>query len=475
MRVLAAGPHGVARRLRFTSAVLEARRPRPSAAHEGGSDMSQPMSVHARLRTREAAVGVLGLGYVGLTEALHLARAGFSVTGFDIDAERVTAVRERRPYLLDVSAAELAEVVDAGRLTATGDFDRLAAMDALLICVPTPLGKTKAPDLSFILAAVERIRTGLRPGQLVVLESTTYPGTTREVVLPVLESGGLRVGEEFHLCFSPERVNPGDATNTLARIPRVLGGLTPRCAEAAAALYAAVSPELRIVSSPEAAEMVKLLENTFRAVNIGLVNELAQMCRSFELDVWEIIDAAASKPFGFMPFYPGPGLGGHCIPIDPLYLSWKARVHGFEPRFIDLAHQVNSAMPRHVVGLVQDALNERGRAVRGARILVLGVAYKRDVNDARESPAVEVIEELERRGARVDYHDAHVPELAWNGRRRRSVPLDEPTVAAADCVVVVTDHSAVDYKQVVDAAGLVVDTRNATRGIVGRDDRIVRL
>jgi UDP-N-acetyl-D-glucosamine dehydrogenase len=437
--------------------------------------MSHTTAVHARLCTREAAVGVLGLGYVGLTEALHLARAGFPVTGFDIDAARVDGVRARRSYLLDVADADLAEVVDAGRLDATGDFERLARMDAVLICVPTPLSKTKAPDLSFILAAVERIRASLRPGQLIVLESTTYPGTTREVVLPVLESTGLRAGEDFHLCFSPERVNPGDSAHTLARIPRVLGGLTRRCAESAAALYAAVSPEICLVSSPEAAEMVKLLENTFRAVNIGLVNELAQMCRSFALDVWEIIDAAATKPFGFMPFYPGPGLGGHCIPIDPLYLSWKARVHGFEPRFIDLAHQVNSAMPRHVVGLVQDALNDRGRALRGARVLVLGVAYKRDVNDARESPAVEVIEELEARGARVDYHDAHVPEISCGGRRRRSVPLDEPTVAAADCVLVVTDHGGVDYKEVVAAAGLVVDTRNATRGVVGGEDRIVRL
>jgi len=427
-----------------------------------------------RLRTREAVIGVIGLGYVGLTEALHLARAGFRVTGFDVDAARVASVQRGRSYLVDVTDADLGGVVGAGTLTATDDLDRLAEMDALLICVPTPLGKTKAPDLSYILSAVDRIRTALRPGQLVVLESTTYPGTTREVVLPALESSGLRAGVDFHLCFSPERVNPGDTAHTLARIPRVLGGVTARCADHAAALYAAVSPEIRVVSSPEAAEMVKLLENTFRAVNIGLVNELALMCRSFALDVWEIIDAAGSKPFGFMPFYPGPGLGGHCIPIDPLYLSWKARVHGFEPRFIDLAHQVNSAMPRHVVGLVQDALNERGRPMRDARVLVVGVAYKRDVNDARESPALEVIAGLERRGARVDFHDPYVQEIECAGRRRTGVALDG-AVGDADCVLIVTDHAVIDYKQLVMDARLVVDTRNATRAVVGHDAKIVRL
>jgi UDP-N-acetyl-D-glucosamine dehydrogenase len=437
--------------------------------------MSGPGTLRERLVSREASIGVVGLGYVGLTEALHLGRAGYAVIGLDVDAERVAAVNAGRSYLPDVDEGELAGLVAARRLAATGDAARLARVDAVLICVPTPLGKTKAPDLSYILAAVDVVRARLRPGQLVVLESTTYPGTTREVVLPALASTGLAVGRDFHLCFSPERVNPGDRVNTLARIPRVLGGVTPGCAEAAAALYGAVSPEIRIVSSPEAAEMVKLLENTFRAVNIGLVNELALMCRSFGLDVWEIIDAAASKPFGFMPFYPGPGLGGHCIPIDPLYLSWKARVHGFEPRFIELAHHVNSAMPRHVVGLVQDALNTRGRTLKGARVLVLGVAYKPDVNDARESPALEVITELERRGAEVAFHDPHVPEVTVGGRRRASVPLDADGVAAADCVVVVTDHSAVDYKELVASARLVVDTRNATRGVVGHDDRIVRL
>src|SRR5262245_33845502 len=437
------------------------------------------MSVKASLRDRitagTARVGVLGLGYVGLTEALELANAGFPVTGFDVDGDRVRAVREGRSYLVDISDDDLSAVLGAGTLTATDDFQALADQDALLICVPTPLGKSKAPDLSYIISAVDSIRPRLRRGQLVVLESTTYPGTTREVVLPALESTGLRAGVDFHLCFSPERINPGDSTHPPSTIPRVVGGATPACAELAGHLYRRIAPDVVAVSTPEAAEMVKLLENTFRAVNIGLVNELALMCRSFAIDVWEVIDAAATKPFGFMPFYPGPGLGGHCIPIDPLYLSWKARLTGFEPRFIDLAHQINSAMPRAVVSVVSDALNHRGRSLKGSRFLVLGVSYKRDVNDARESPAIEIIHELERREAEVEYHDPYVARIEVAGRARTSVPLDEGRLERADCVIIATDHTSVDYKRVVDFSSLVVDTRNATRRVVAHRDNVVKL
>ena len=433
------------------------------------------MELRERILTGRAEIGVIGLGYVGLTEALEFARAGFRVTGFDIDAARVASVCSGRSYLVDIPDEDLASVVAADRLRATQDFELLARMDAILICVPTPLSKTKSPDLSYIVSAVEAIRTRLRPGQLVVLESTTYPGTTWEVVLAALEPTGLVVGRDFFLCFSPERINPGDRTHRPSTIPRILGGVTPRCAELATALLARVSPQVVVVSSPQAAEMVKLLENTFRAVNIGLVNELALMCRTLGVDVWEIIDAAATKPFGFMPFYPGPGLGGHCIPIDPLYLSWKARISGFEPRFIDLANQVNVSMPRTVVSIVGDALNERGRSVKGSTILVLGVSYKRDVNDARESPAIEIVSDLQRRGADVVYHDSYVPTLAVGGRTLASVPLDDAVVSGTDCVLIVTDHGNVDYKRIVELARLVVDTRNATRSLIEHRDRIVRL
>jgi UDP-N-acetyl-D-glucosamine dehydrogenase len=406
---------------------------------------------------------------------VEFARAGFVVTGFDVDAERVRKVQAGSSYLVDIADDDLARLVAAGTLHATLDTGDLSAMDAVLICVPTPLSKTKAPDLSYILSAVEAIRQHMRAGQLIVLESTTYPGTTSEVVLSALESTGLVVGRDFHLCFSPERINPGEKAFSASRIPRIVGGITPACTEVAAQLYRRISPEVVIVSSTEAAEMVKLLENSFRAVNIGLVNELALMCRSFDLDVWEIVDAAATKPFGFMPFYPGPGLGGHCIPVDPLYLSWKARVKGFEPRFIDLAHQVNSAMPRVVVSIVMDALNTRRKSLNGSTVLVLGVAYKRDVNDVRESPALEIIHELEARGAHVVYHDPYVDRVAVNGRMLHSTPLSAETLGRVDCVLITTDHQVIDYKRVVELAPVVVDTRNATAGLVQLRDKVVRL
>jgi UDP-N-acetyl-D-glucosamine dehydrogenase len=427
------------------------------------------------VREGSAKVGVVGLGYVGLVEAMEFARAGFATTGFDVDADRVQRVQTARSYLVDVTDEDLRPAVASGKLTATGDMSRLSDVDAILICVPTPLGKTRAPDLSYIVSAVESIRQRLRPGQLVVLESTTYPGTTLEVVLPALESTGLKVGTDFHLCFSPERINPGDKTHTPGQIPRILGGVTPTCVAQAAELYAKIAPRVVVVSSTQAAEMVKLLENTFRAVNIGLVNELALMCRSLGVDVWEIIGAAATKPFGFMPFYPGPGLGGHCIPIDPLYLSWKARVTGFEPRFIELAHQLNTSMPHVVVSIVMDTLNERGRSLKGSTVLVLGVSYKRDVNDARESPAVEIMAELGKRGASVQYHDPFVPALEVAGRWFESVRLEDPVLASADCVLITTDHSEVDYDRVVSRSSVVVDTRNATRDVAEYREKIVRL
>jgi UDP-N-acetyl-D-glucosamine dehydrogenase len=433
------------------------------------------MSLQKRVRSQSAEVGILGLGYVGLTEAMEFARAGFRVTGFDVDAMRIQSIQAGHSYLVDISDRELADVVQSGKLQATGDFSQLKEMDAVLIAVPTPLSKTKAPDLSYILSALEAIRPRLREGQLIILESTTYPGTTEEVVLPELELAGLKAGINFHLCFSPERINPGDKEHTPSRIPRIVGGVTSACANVAAELYSRVSSKVVIVSSPRSAEMVKLLENTFRAVNIGLVNEIALMCRSLGVDVWEIIDAAATKPFGFMPFYPGPGLGGHCIPIDPLYLSWKARVNGFEPRFIDLATQINNTMPRFVVSVLVEVLNERGKSLNGSKILVLGVSYKRDVNDSRESPAIEIISELWRRGAKVLYHDPYVPMLEVEGKAIYSSTLGDDNISSADCVLIITDHTCVDYGWIVDCASAVIDTRNATRNVVHHRQKVVKI
>jgi len=419
------------------------------------------MDLTARIDSGTATVGVIGLGYVGLTEAVELARAGLHVTGFELDTARVRSVQAGRSYLVDISDREVAEVVEAGRLLATTDSSRLGGMDAILICVPTPLSKTKAPDLSYILSAVEAIRGHLRRGQLVVLESTTYPGTTSEVVLATLESTGLRAGTDFHLCFSPERINPGDPSHPPRSIPRIVGGITPACARVAAHLYRRVSPEVVVVSSTEAAEMVKLLENTFRAVNIGLVNELLLMCDRLGVDVWEIIDAAATKPFGFMKFTPGPGLGGHCIPIDPLYLSWKLKTLNYNARFIEMADEINAAMPRYWVQRVQDKLNEAARPVRGSRILVLGVAYKKDVGDLRESPALDILAQLAEKGAAVSYHDPYVSAFQYEGMEMVAVADLNRALDEADCVVVATDHSAYDWEAIRARARLLVDTRRA--------------
>ena len=425
-----------------------------------------------RIETGEARIGTLGLGYVGLPLSLEFATSGLQVTGFDLDPEKVDAVNRGESYVGDVASERLAPLVRGGRLRATRDFQELAGCDAVIICVPTPLSKTKDPDLSMVVDAARAIAERLRPGQLIVLESTTYPGTTEELILPILSERGLAVGQSFFLAFSPERVDPGNARFNTRNTPKIIGGLTPACTEAARALYARAIDTVIPVSSTRTAEMVKLLENTFRSVNIGLVNEVALMCGRLGVDVWEVIDAAASKPFGFMPFYPGPGLGGHCIPIDPLYLSWKLKTLNYRARFIELAGEINSEMPEHVCSRVAAALNQRERSVKGSRILILGVAYKRDSDDVRESPALDILRILESRGARVSYNDPRVPELRLNEVTFRSQELI-PAVRAADLVVIVTDHSSYPYPEIVEAATLVVDTRNATKHITS--DKVLKL
>jgi UDP-N-acetyl-D-glucosamine dehydrogenase len=414
--------------------------------------------LQGRLARKSARIGIIGLGYVGLPLATEFAKAGFRVTGFEIDAKRAAKLNAGVSYIQDVPTREVRDLVRAGRLRATLDFDELSRMDVIDIAVPTPLRKTRDPDVSYIVAAVEEIAKRLRRGQLIVLESTTYPGTTDELMRPMLEKRGFEAGKDFFLAFSPERVDPGNPMYHTRNIPKVVGGVTPACTTAAAQLYGAVMDRVVPVTSTQVAEMVKLLENTFRSVNIGLVNELALMCDKMGIDVWEVIDAAATKPFGFMPFYPGPGLGGHCIPIDPFYLSWKARQSGFEARFIELAGNVNGGMPEHVAKRVGEALNAAKKPMRGSRVLILGVAYKADIADTRETPAEKLVELLRTAGADVAYHDPHVPE--FDGMR--SAPLEPESY---DCVAIVTAHSAIDYADVVGRASVVVDFRNATKGV----------
>jgi UDP-N-acetyl-D-glucosamine dehydrogenase len=420
-------------------------------------------SLKRKIRKRDATIAVIGLGYVGLPLAVEMAKSGIRVHGIDVNPEKVKLVNKGRSYVQDVSHRDLTSVMRKGRLSATVDFAVLSDADVIDICVPTPLRKTKDPDISFVIDAVEQIVKYLKPGQLVILESTTYPGTTEEVMLPRLESTGLKVGRDFFLAFSPERVDPGNPKFKTTNIPKVVGGVTANCTEVACELYGIAMETVVPVSSPTVAEMVKLLENTFRSVNIGLVNEMCLMCDRMNIDVWQVIEAAATKPFGFLKFYPGPGLGGHCIPIDPFYLSWKAKMAGFEPRFIELAGQVNSTMPEYVVSKVNDALNDFRKSVNGSKILVLGAAYKRDVNDTRESPAIDVIRLLEEKGGRVDYSDPHVDEIQVDGTRMRSVRLTGPEIRSYDCIVIVTDHSAFDYKKIVKNALAIVDTRNALK------------
>ena len=436
------------------------------------------------IKEKRARIGVIGLGYVGLPLATEFACQGFAVTGFEVDEQKVARISNGQSYVSDVASEIIKESVDAGRLRATTDFDHLKECDAIIICVPTPLRKTKEPDVSFILAAAEAIKKRLRSGQLVILESTTYPGTTDEILRPIFEETGLKLDENFLLAFSPERVDPGNPEFQTNNIPKVVGGVTEDSTEVAAYLYSQIIKDVHAVSSARVAEAAKLLENTFRAVNIGMANEMARLCYALGIDTWEVIRAAATKPFGFMPFYPGPGIGGHCIPLDPQYLSWKARQHGFDSRFIGLAEEVNSRMPEHVVQLIADGLNDDRKSMNGARILLLGVAYKKDIDDVRESPALSIIDRLQSKGCDVRYHDPFVRELRFDdahtdgrGAPLSSVELNDEEINAADCVVIVTNHSQVDYGRVTELASLVVDTRNALNGDLRRDSRarIIRL
>ena len=426
-----------------------------------------------RIATREARVGVIGLGYVGLPLVELFAAVGFRVMGFDIDDRKVDRLRAGESYIGHIPSTRIASLRDGGRFEPTADFDRLGEADCLLICVPTPLGDSREPDLGAVNSTGEAIGARLRPGQLVILESTTYPGTTRDELRPRLEIGGLRAGVDYFLAYSPEREDPGNPEHSAGKIPKVVGGFDPESGRLARQLYGAVVPRVVPVSSCEVAEACKILENTYRAVNIALVNELKVVFTAMGLDVWEVIAAAKTKPFGFQPFYPGPGLGGHCIPIDPFYLTWIARRHGTNTRFIELAGEINTAMPEYVVGRVVDALNDRVKALNGSRVLVLGAAYKKDVDDPRESPAFELMERLQAKGAVVSYNDPHIPVLPAMRRhtiRLASTPLTAESLAAADCVLICTDHSVYDWEWVVSHAGLVVDTRNATGGVrVGRE------
>jgi UDP-N-acetyl-D-glucosamine dehydrogenase len=421
--------------------------------------------IKAKLRVRNAHVAVIGLGYVGLPLAVAFAEAGYRVTGIDVDRSKVEAVNAGESYIEDVNQATLRRVVESGALSATFEFDVLQQCDAVSICVPTPLRKTRDPDISYIVAATEAVAKHLHPGMVVVLESTTYPGTTTEVVLPRLTANGsdLQVGVDFFLAFSPERVDPGRVDWTTTTTPKVIGGVTPACLEMALAFYSAAMEKLVPVSSTEAAEMVKLLENTFRAVNIGLVNEVLLMCDRLGLDIWEVIDAAATKPFGFMKFTPGPGLGGHCIPIDPLYLSWKLRMLNYNARFIDLASEVNTSMPAYWVQKTQDALNAAGKPLNGSRVLVLGIAYKKDVSDLRESPALDIIHLLQEKGAYVSYHDPHVTAFHHEGMEMVGVTDLRAALNASDCTIMVTDHSAYDLSLIVHETKLLIDTRGVLR------------
>jgi UDP-N-acetyl-D-glucosamine dehydrogenase len=429
----------------------------------------------ANIEDRSAVTAIIGLGYVGLPLAMEFCAAGFTVIGYDVSERLVAQLMKGQSHIQDVPSAQLATHVKSGKFIATTDEAQIARADTVSIAVPTPLAKTRDPDMSYVIAAAEAVARRAHPGMLIVLESTTYPGTTRDVMQPRLERLGLVIGKDVFLAFSPERVDPGNPTWHTKNTPKVLGGITPACTEVAAALYGTCIDRIVPVSSPEAAELAKLLENTFRSVNIGLANEMAIICDRLGVDVWEVIEAAATKPFGFMKFTPGPGIGGHCIPLDPHYLAWKMRTLNYKTRFIDLASEINSAMPDVVVGKVALALNDERKSVRGSNVLVLGVAYKKNIDDMRESPALDVIRLLEEHGAVVTYHDPHVPRYTEDGHERVGVPLTDDTLARADAVVIVTDHSAVDYQHLVDKAALVVDSRNALSHTHPSRARIVSL
>ena len=428
-----------------------------------------------RIPSRDASLAIIGQGYVGLPLAVAFAGAGFSVTGIDTDLDRVGALQAGQSYTPDLASDDLVALIRQGRYEATSDFSILERIDVVIICVPTPLGKSKDPDISYIIAAASEVAARFHPGQLVVLESTTYPETTEELLLPIFRQRGARVGEDFFLAFSPERIDPGNPTFKVGDITKVVGGVTSECTRLAATLYREIVPREHEVSSPKVAELAKLYENVFRNVNIALANEFALMCRRLGVSAKEVIDAAATKPFGFMPFYPGPGIGGHCIPVDPLYLAWKLRIDGYESRFIALADEINRSMPSHVVEVVIEALNRRRQCLNGARIFALGVAYKRGVGDIRESPALEILTRLRQRGADVSYADPRVPAVVLDGVPLKAVEPTRETVSTADCVLILTDHPEFDYRRIVETASLVVDTRNATWGIPAPEGRIVTL
>ena len=426
---------------------------------------SYKLSLEEKIKNREVKVGVVGLGYVGLPLAIEFTNNGFSVTGIDVLQEKVNLINNGKNYIKDVEDDELVKAVEQGLLRATTDFSIISELDAVSICVPTPLRKTKDPDVSFIISALDEIAKYMHTDFLIVLESTTYPGTTKELMLPKLEESGLKVGEDFYLAFSPERVDPGNSIYKTRNTPKVIGGITEKCTKVAKLLYEQVVETIVPVSSAESAEMVKLLENTFRSINIGLANEMALMCDKLGVDVWEVIEAAGTKPFGFMKFYPGPGLGGHCIPIDPYYLSWKMKTLNYRARFIELAGEINSAMPEYVVRLVSDGLNKHKKSVKGSKILILGVAYKKDIDDVRESPALDVINLLREKGATVLYHDPCVPSIQLEEKSWQSVEIAHDLLRSMDAAVIITDHSNVDYEKVVNQVSLIVDTRN----IIGAD------
>jgi UDP-N-acetyl-D-glucosamine dehydrogenase len=432
--------------------------------------------IHQKIETRTLRAGVIGLGYVGLPLMITMAKADFAVTGIDISPEKIERLQRGISDVLDVPSENFAPFIERGQIQVTTDYAVLSELDTVNICVPTPLRKSKEPDMSFIIAAVEGVAQYLHKGQLIILESTTYPGTTEEIVLSKLQASGLTVGDDFSLAFSPERIDPGNRIYVTANTPKIVGGITPKCTQIAKLFYEQFVNEVYTVSSTRAAEMVKLLENTFRSVNIGLVNEMALMCDRMGLDVWEIVDAAATKPFGFMPFYPGPGLGGHCIPVDPHYLSWKAKTYEFYARFIELASEINGSMPKYVFDKIVDALNRQRKAVNGSRILIMGVAYKREVGDTRESPAIDVIRMIVDRGSQVVYHDAYVPTLRIDGAQPYVCQqLTAELVQNADCVVIMTDHTNIDYEWLVSHAAMVVDTRNATKSVSSYRDRIIKI
>jgi UDP-N-acetyl-D-glucosamine dehydrogenase len=434
-----------------------------------------PGLLRAKIDSRQARVGVIGLGYAGLPLSTLFAAAGFQVTGVDTDPERVESVNRGESYIHDVASEQLTSLSESGFLRATVDYAALAELDTISICVPTPLSKTREPDISYVVEAAGGVAENVRSGQLVVLESTTYPGTTEELILPKLQSTGLRVGEDFFLAFSPERIDPGNAEYSIANTPKVVAGITPECSALAQVLYGTIIERLVPVSSTRCAETVKLLENTFRYTNLAMVNELAIMCGRLGVDVWEVIEAAETKPFGFMPFLPGPGLGGHCIPVDPLYLSWKLKTLNYTARFIELASQINADMPNQVVRKVVDALNEASKSVKDARILILGVAYKKDVSDTRESPALDIMRALLAKGAILCYVDPFVPRLELENQTFHSLEFDAKTLEQCDCAVIVADHSRFDYDLIVTHSKLVVDTRNATRCVAGDKPNVVKL